>query len=184
VGSDDSDHVAAVTPAGGLFSAAALEHLYRTHTARLVRHLARRVGRDDAGDIVNEAFTKLACAGPDARRAIESPEAFVTTVATNVLRDRARLAARRAVQLEQLALDAGQSAADPHRLLEAREALRAVEQALQRMNPRRRRIFMLHRFEQMTYAEIGTEVGMSEKGVKKQMAKALFELRVAADRGL
>ena len=33
----------------------------------------------------------------------------------------------------------------------------------------------------LTYAEIGEEVGMSEKGVKKQMAKALGELRRAAD---
>jgi RNA polymerase sigma factor (sigma-70 family) len=56
------------------------------------------------------------------------------------------------------------------------------ERALAKMNPRRRRIFMLHRFEQFTYAEIGGEVGMSEKGVKKQMAKALMELRRAAER--
>ena len=39
---------------------------------------------------------------------------------------------------------------------------------------------MLHRFEQMSYADIGREVGMSEKGIKKQMAKALLELRRAA----
>ncbi len=32
----------------------------------------------------------------------------------------------------------------------------------------------------MTYAQIGVEVGMSEKGIKTQIAKALAELRRAA----
>ena len=67
-------------------------------------------------------------------------------------------------------------------MFEDREAVCAIERALADMNPRRRRIFMLHRFEDLTYAEIGGAVGMSEKGVKKQMAKALVELRLAVDR--
>ena len=54
-----------------------------------------------------------------------------------------------------------------------------VARALSDMNPRRRKIFLLHRTENLTYAEIGETVGMSEKGVKKQMAKALLELRCA-----
>jgi RNA polymerase sigma-70 factor (ECF subfamily) len=158
-----------------------LDTLYRRHAARLIRELARRVGRDVARDVTQEAFAKLASLRRGGR-AIESPEAFVTTVAVNVLRDRARAAARRALQDHQLVNDRGEVGPDPHRLFESRETLRAVERALAAMNPRRRRIFVLHRFEQLTYAEIGGAVGMSEKGVKKQIAKALVELRRAAER--
>lgn len=164
----------------GLLSPSTLEALYRTYSARLVRRLARRIGNDDAGDVVQEAFAKLV-GGPPAtpERAINSPEAFVTTVATNVLRDRARAAARLAFDY-QVAMGEQTSAPDIHRTAESREALRAIELALANMIPRRRRIFMLHRFENMTYAEIGLEVGMSEKGIKTQIAKALAELRLAA----
>lgn len=171
-------------PATGpdLLSAASLEALYRQHGPRLLRSLARRVGREDAGDLVQEAFARLASMVPGAR-AIERPEAFVTTVATNILRDRARGAARQALLLH--ACDEGEPVAtlDPHRLTEGRQALQAIEQALATMNPRRRRIFMLHRFERLTYAEIGGAIGMSEKGVKKQIAKALVELRSALEQG-
>lgn len=165
-----------------LLSGAGLETLYREHGPRLLRLLVRRVGRDDAGDLVQEAFAKLAAMLPTARASIDRPEAFVTTVATNVLRDRARTAARQALQLESFADHNSGSTRDPHQLTESREALQAIERSLSLMNSRRRQIFMLHRFERLTYAEIGIAVGMSEKGVKKQIAKALLELRAAVER--
>lgn len=162
-----------------LFSSVALDALYRHQASRLIRRFARKLSGVDAKDVVHEAFAKLASASVGSGGPVESPEALVSTVATNVLRDRARKAAREAVGLHQLAVDSNQEAVDPHRLIESREALRAIERALAAMSPRRRRIFMLHRFEQMSYAEIGREIGMSEKGIKKQMAKALLELRRA-----
>jgi len=163
-----------------LFSIAGLEALYRQHGPRLMRSLARRVGREDAGDLVQEAFARLASMRPSAR-GVECPEALVTTVATNILKDRARSAARQAL-LQHAVVD-GEAIAigDPHRLTESRQALQAIESSLAKMNSRRRRIFMLHRFERLTYAEIGDAIGMSEKGVKKQIAKALVELRSAVE---
>jgi RNA polymerase sigma-70 factor (ECF subfamily) len=163
-----------------LFSTAGLDALYRSSAARLVRQLARRVDCEEADDVVQETFAKLAGANTHASAPIACPEAFVTTAATNVLRDRARAAARRALQDYNLACGPDAAAPDPQRLAESREALRAIDGALAGMNPRRRQIFLLHRFEQLTYAEVGEVVGMSEKGVKKQIAKALVELRRAA----
>ena len=162
----------------GLFNSVWLEALYRRHAARLLRRFERSIGHENAGEVVNEAFARLAEGSADRNREIVSPEAFVTTVATNVLRDRARAAARQALRQQEMA-SADEVAPDPHRLLESREALHAIESALACMSPRRRRIFLLHRFENMTYAQVGMEVGMSEKGVKKQIAKALAELRLA-----
>jgi RNA polymerase sigma-70 factor (ECF subfamily) len=164
------------------FSASSIEALYRAQAARLRRYVSRRLGWDDAGDVVQEAFARLAGATSSGRTVIAVPEAFITTVATNVLRDRARASARHAIQLRNLEDWTVPSSHDPHALLEDRESLRAVGRALAAMNPRRRRIFLLHRAENLTYAEVAETVGMSEKGVKKQMAKALVELRRAAGR--
>lgn len=156
-----------------------LERLYRTQAERLRRYFARRAGGDDAGDLVQETFARFANATATGQSEVDCPEAYLTRVATNLLRDRARAAAHNALYLQRQAETTVGRCVDPFPLLESRDTLRGLEQALSRLDPRRRKIFLLHRLEDMTYAEIGTVVGMSEKGVKKQMAKALFELRRA-----
>lgn len=154
-----------------------LDELYRSHFARLFRFFSRQTGKDEAHDLVHEAFARFAGKENGASNPVAKPEAYLSTVATNLLRDRARAAARRASGHHR-ALCAGSAAmADPHKLLEDRETLARLELAIGRLNARRRKIFLLHRLEHLTYDEIAGEVGMSVKGVKKQMAKALFELR-------
>lgn len=155
---------------------AGLATLYRACSNRLTRYFARRAG-DDALDLMHDAFVRFAALDPKAARAIDVPEAYLNRVATNLLRDRARAAARRALEAQGELAAPEAIAVDPHRLLEEREALVRLERAVDRMSARRRRIFLLHRVEGLTYAQIGEEVGMSIKGVKKQMAKALSELR-------
>lgn len=156
---------------------ATLEALYRTHAPRLLRFFSRRAGRDDAHDLVHEAFARFAGLDNATKRAVVKPEAYLGTVATNLLRDRARVAARRALERHGPFDENSVPSADPHKRLEDRDTLARLEKAVARLSSRRRRIFLLHRLERLTYAEIADEVGMSVKGVKKQMAKALFELR-------
>lgn len=158
-------------------SSVMMDSLYRSQFARLHRLFSRRIGGEEAFDLVHEAFARFARKQQASSMTIERPEAYLSTVATNLLRDRARAAARRAAGQSLAIAESDTSLADPHRLLEDREALTRLEHAIARLDARRRRIFLLHRLEQLTYEEIAREVGMSPKGVKKQMAKALFELR-------
>jgi len=158
------------------FPAHPLERLYRAQAARLRGYFRRRAGNDDIADLVQETFARFAGAE---QAELECPEAYLTRVASNLLRDRARAAANNALYLQEQAETGPSRWVDPHPLLESRDMIRGVEQALAHLPPRRRTIFLLHRLEDMTYAEIGEAVGMSEKGVKKQMAKALVELRKA-----
>jgi RNA polymerase sigma-70 factor (ECF subfamily) len=61
--------------------------------------------------------------------------------------------------------------------------MRRVEDRLERLKPKTRDIFLMHRFEGMSYAEIAAATGMSEKGVEKQIAKAMTAiLRVKGPR--
>lgn len=159
-----------------------LDALYRRHAPHLLRFFARRAGRDEARDLVHETFARFAGLAKSARAEVDRPEAYLGTVATNLLRDRARAAARRSLDRHQPLDENRLTSSDPHQLLEDRDCLARLEQAVERLNPRRRRIFLLHRLEHLTYAQIADEVGMSVKGVKKQMAKALAELRQEMDR--
>ena len=142
----------------------------------MLRLFSRRADNDDAIELVNEAFVRLL--GIERRLAgvIERPAAYLTRIATNLLKDRARVA-RRATVCHLPFDEQVHSGADVHRLHDERDALRRLNEAVARLRPRTREIFLLHRVEGLTYAQIADEVGMSVKGVKKQMAKALFELR-------
>ncbi len=50
-----------------------------------------------------------------------------------------------------------------------------------RMKPKTREIFLAHRLDGMSYAEIAEVTGMSVSGVEKQMIRAIAQLARLAD---
>lgn len=154
-----------------------LAQLYQSEAARLTRYLARRTGcREEARDLVHEAFSRVArVAGADPA-GLERPAAYLQQVARNLLRDRAKTRARRAADLHVAYKDEQLPAPDPQRLLETRDMLRRLEAAMGKLKPRTREIFMAHRLDGLTYAEIAERTGLSIKGVEKQMSKAIAQL--------
>ena len=155
----------------------ALEELYRNHGPKLRRFVSRRSSTVEVDDLVQEAFARYADRVARDIEQIDEPEAYLTTVATNLLRNRAKLAVRRAEIHHQVFDDERTQGDDPTIQLEQRDELRRLDAAVRRLRPRTREVFLLQRVEGMTYIQIAEQVGMSVKGVKKQMAKALFELR-------
>ena len=154
-----------------------LDDLYRTQGPRLRRFFSRKAGPVEADDLVHETFARFAGRNEHGLEQVVEPEAYLSTVATNLLRNRAKLAVRRAAIHHQVFDDGLVSGPDPTLQLESRDELRRLDAAVQRLRPRMREVFLLKRVEGMTYIQIAERVGMSVKGVKKQMAKALCELR-------
>src|SRR3546814_5963650 len=72
-----------------------LAELHRIHCGRLLRFFARHGARQDAADLVQESFARLAGARAKQGAAIERPEAYLNTIACNLLRARARIALSR-----------------------------------------------------------------------------------------
>jgi len=134
-----------------------LEILYRAHAPRLQRLFGRRAGRQDADDLVQDSFVRFADAGVD--RALHKPEAYLTRVATNMLRNRARAAFHRSVVQNDIA---------DHPLAGATDMTPMLE------------IFMAHRLDGATYGEIAARMGLSVKGVEWHMTKAIAHLHRAA----
>lgn len=151
-----------------------IDVLYREHSPGLMRSLARRTSnREDARELVQEIFCRLAGLGTDRLRRLDKPQAYLGRMATNLLRDRARQAARRMADQHVEADDRLLRGTDQEALLETRDMLRRVEAAVLRLRPRTREIFMAHRVEGLSYAEIAERTGLSVKGVEKQMSKAI-----------
>lgn len=154
---------------------ALVETLYAVEAPRLARSRARRSDRHDAFDLVHDAFVRLLGLGPDRLRSLaqERPVAYLWRIATSVGLDQAKRDLRRASDMH-VPLDSVELVApDVERQLEARDELRRIESAVQAMRPRTRAIFLAHRVDGMSYAEIAQACGIGVKGVEKQMSRAI-----------
>lgn len=156
---------------------ARLEELYRSEFPKLVRILSRRTStREDAQDLVQDIFFRFARMRGRWPSSLDRPQAYLRRIASNLLKDRAKSDFRHSAILHVVADEEALPGPDQQGLLESRDMLRRLEAAMMRLRPRTREIFMAHRIDGMTYAEIAAQTGLTVKGVEKQMSKALAQL--------
>lgn len=143
----------------------------------------RSVDPHDAEDLVQELLCRLASRQSDL--ALERPEAYIFQMAANLLRDRARRNATRSAAARELNDQFGRNCEErsPERVLEGVQRVALVRQALAELPERTRAIFLLHRFEELKYAEIADRIGVSSSSVEKHMIDALKHLKFRLGRG-
>ncbi|WP_232491727.1 RNA polymerase sigma factor [Novosphingobium kaempferiae] len=155
-------------------AAITLEDLYRDHKPGLLRFVKGYGAAEDAEDIVHQVFVRVAKRG--ACSAIGSPGRYLRQAARNLVRDRRsallRTGADRHVSID----DAIVADGDPIAALEARDRLARIEQAVLRLKPLTRQIFLACRIDGCSYGEIAQQTGLSVRGVEKQMNRALKQL--------
>lgn len=145
-----------------------IDDLFHRLYPSLFRFLVRTTGdKDVAEDIAQEAFVRLL------RQSIPGDEAkpWLYTVATNLVRDRARRSTRR----ERIMMSVPVSATEtmqPDEALERNEKIAEVRQVLARL-PERDRTLLIMREEGFTYAEIAKVVGVAPTSVGTLLARAL-----------
>ena len=148
------------------------EAAYNSHWVPLFRYVDRLVGDPDlAADVAQESFVRLldqAIPDDEVRR-------WLFTVSTNLVRDDARMTARRrrllAQQYEQLELTREPLEA-PDRSVVRSERIAAVRAALAQL-PERDRQMLLMREEGFRYAEIAKAVEVAPGSVGTLLARAL-----------
>jgi RNA polymerase sigma-70 factor (ECF subfamily) len=161
----------------------AVDDLYRAHRPGLLRYLRRYMSSDHAVDMVQQIFVRFSGLGHDRLAQIDNPAGYLRRSAANLAADHARSERRRSadhhVSLDEVDLRAPDQVA----ALEARDMLRRLEQAVQRLKPRTREIFLAHRIDGYSYVEIAAITGLSVKGVEKHMSRAIaFIDRVSSAR--
>lgn len=159
-----------------LGSATDFDDLYRAQAPRLLRFFSNRSGGDEPLDLVHETFERLVRRGSAYLRTLDRPEAYLSRIASNLLRDRAKIGVRRSAAFHVPAENVPLAGADPHDLLEARDMINRLETAMERLRPRTREIYMACRLDGYSYAEVAERTGMSVRGVHKQMSRALAEI--------
>jgi RNA polymerase sigma-70 factor (ECF subfamily) len=147
---------------------------------RRLRSIARRAGGQEDEDIVQDAFLRVV--ERSRREEIPKLDNFLAHVVRCLAIDRLRRRATRATatsgDLEEGAVDA---VADPERGLMGAQRLKRVMAAIDAMPPRRREVFLLHRIEELTYAQIARRIGVSIKAVEKHIHLAMRQLSDADD---
>jgi RNA polymerase sigma-70 factor (ECF subfamily) len=143
-----------------------------------LRRLLRSRGRspDDIDDLMQEAFLRLQvyCR----KHVVQHEEAFLVRTVLNLSAEQGRRA-RRAVfsTAEEDLLNVIDTSPDADEILAGQQRLQRLMLGLQRLPPRSREVFLLHRSDGLSYVEIATQLGISISMVEKHIARAAFFLR-------
>ena len=163
-------------------SAPGLDQLARRYYAPLLSFFRKRTrNAPEVPDLVQQVFLRLAQHGT---QDIENTDGYIFHTAANTLKDHYRReGVRRRV------------AQDPHahgvppdsdfsleRVLEGRESLHQVVEALRALPERTRDVLIMRCFEGLKSAEIADLYGISVRAVEKHMAKALAHVTRALAR--
>ena len=147
------------------------EELYAAHGARLKSIACNILGsRADAEDAVQEAFLK-AFRSWNAFKGDAAPFTWLYRILVNACMDQGRRRQRRREEQEPDEPRARPDASRDHPLR------LALDEALRRLGPRHRAVFVLAEVEGFTHREIGEFLGIAEGTSKHDLFTARNELR-------
>lgn len=132
--------------------------------------------QSDIEDLLHDVYARVYDA---ARRQLpDNPKAFVFTVARNLLSNRIR--ERAVIPIEAVsdldALNIAIESPGPERSTIARDELRHLSAAIEKLPPRGREVVLMRRVEGLSRAEIAARMGISEEAVSVHLSRAMDAL--------
>lgn len=162
-----------------------LDQLLVDSQSELRRYLRQRFGCDMlAAEAVQDACVRLSGAGRPATGTVRHPRAYIFRVATNIALDilrRETRERRRFVALD----DAPEAVEVPvpsvERSIEQRERLALLRGAIDELPPRCREVFVLHKLDGLSHADVAERLGISRNMVEKHVIRAMRHFRDRLD---
>lgn len=158
---------------------ALVERLFARHSGALRSYFQRRVRhRLDAAELAQEVYVRmLRISDTDA---IQNPEAYLYTVASNLAKEHRLLERRRATEVD--VDDAAQQellAELPGVIgqIDTEQRVRRLREVLRQLPVKCRAAVALRYWQGMTYEEIAAQLGVSTNMVKKYLGQALAHCR-------
>lgn len=152
--------------------------LYDREMPRIYRYLCYRVGsRVEAEDLTADVFQRALRQWPQVGYRIESPRAWLFTIATNRLIDYYRQKAPDVLQSIDERFDLASPQPDPEAEAVRREEAAALLARLQRLSERDRAVLTLRFAGELDHREIGQTLGISEGASAVALLRALRRLR-------
>ena len=157
-----------------------LDEAYRKHRGALFGFLRRKAGAEEASDLVQEVFARAA--GSRQRSQLANPGGFLRRIAQNLLIDRARR--KRSHDVLILPFEEHRDAAcapQQEWRLDADDMLGLYEKAVDAMPFKTRRVFLMHRVDELSYRDIHERLGISIATVEYHMMRALAHIATALE---
>jgi RNA polymerase sigma-70 factor (ECF subfamily) len=155
--------------------------LFLRHKRELLDYLTRKVGPDDASDLLQETFVR-ALRHEHFDAVVDRP-AFLQRIAVNLSLDFARRRRSHTSYLQYVDyfIDAPSADATPEEELEHRRRSQRLAAAIETLPPRCREVFLMGVFEEIPMSEAARRLGISDRMARKHMANALRLCRAALD---
>jgi len=158
---------------------ASFRELFLRNRRGLLHYLRRRVGREDASDLLQETFARAL--RRDEFEAVVDPPAFLKQIAINLAHDFARRRKTEAayIRFDDYVIEAPSKGAPPEERLEYERRSRLLAGAVERLPPRCREVFRLHIYEDVSLREAARRLEISERMARKHLSLALQACRTA-----
>jgi len=140
----------------------------------LERFVRRILGnQDEAAEVSQEAFLRVYVAELGGQTAVS--EALLYTVAKNLALSELRKRTHRATDSlgDMDSLNVVSPDASPETRMEQHQLINAVTEAMDRMAPKCLEVFRLRKIDGLSHAEIGKQLGISNKTVERHITRAL-----------
>lgn len=152
--------------------------LFQQYYGELLRFLTAKLGcREQAADVVQDTFVRVRRLKDLA--GVAQPRAFLYKTAVNLSVDlfrRQRIRAERMTQIDTTE-DLPSMATRPDDAVEAKERVQLLHAAIAELPPKCRQVFLLHKFMELSHAEISARLGISKNMVEKHVMKAMTHCR-------
>jgi len=127
--------------------------------------------RGDVSDIIQESFMRLwkNCRNVN----VEKVGSYLFSTASNIGIDLFR---KQKVRLKYNIPSMGNTIEDGQYKMESNEFRKRIEAAIDSMNEKAKEVFILNRFDNMTYKQIAATLDISVKAVEKRMHNALAHM--------
>lgn len=156
----------------------AFTELYNRHKDKLYGFSIDLLGSPEkAKDLVHDVFLKIW----EQRASLENKEIFsgyLYTMVRNFCIDYFRKFARELVVNQKLAEKEKQNLQTPESDFLYRDLQHKVQQAINKLPPRQKEIYILHREERLKYNEIAQKLNLSVSTVENHFSRAMVSIRI------
>ncbi len=156
------------------------EHISAAHQDELLRFIFRKVNcPETAQDIFQDTYVRYS--NYPKKNHIENHRAFIFRIAANLVADydRKTRVRERFHSTEDIELDTlpQQENLQPEQLVSQQQRLQLLANAVAGLSPRCRDVFILIKFEELTYNQAAQRLGISVSMVEKHLNRAIKALQ-------
>lgn len=158
-----------------------IRELFTRSQRDLLRLLTRRVGRDNAPDLLQEAFLRVL--RRNTMQDIADPPAYLRRTVVNLAMDfsRRRKIETKFMVCDAAACDAPSEDALPEQLVDAGQRSRLLASAIDALPPKCRQVFVMRMHDDIPQDEIARRLGISRNMVDRHMRIAIQRCRSALE---